>query len=338
MRTKILVLGILTTFSLFKLSLGMEKSAEIPEDNPLLIDLPVELKLYIFQVDPKELEGLDIFESIDAIKRILPLKTILLICKDFYSLKPALNKEIRRSLVQKFAFNYLGLNKDKLNELLRKSFEINENYSKEHEIDIAKLILVGADPNLIINTNSETGIFHHIAYKNNYTKLIPLLLLCGANINARSNSNTTPLIAACGNKAENIVKIFLENGAEVNAQASLGGTALIIASKFGLKSIVQLLLNWNADTNVKDLEKETALVFASTRGFIDIVELLLKFGADSKIPNYCGETAFSLTLRYRDREEIIKMLMAHDTSIDLDKINYWQSKYFREDLKKLQNS
>lgn len=342
MKIQIIALVMISSLNFFQPSFAMEETEDIVEENCPLAKLPTESILHIlkFSIEPNSdaLDGLDIFGAIDKIKYIVPLKNILLTCKSFYSFKPELIKQIRRMLVQKFASEYLQFSKEELNQLFIKGFDDNENFNEKREIDAAKLIIAGADADLIINRNVSMSMLHHIVCYGTYVKLIPVLLLSGADINFRTNSNSTPLICAVNYNHENIMKILIENGADINAQSANGNTALMHAARHGLISSLRLLLENHANPNIQNLEGETALVFASTKGLLAVVEMLLEYKADPKVQNCTENTPFSLTLRYPNREQIIKLLMTYDNSIDLEKIDCWRSKYSYKQLKELMDS
>jgi hypothetical protein len=76
-----------------------------------------------------------------------------------------------------------------------------------------------------------------------------------------------------------IVQLLLIKGAEVNAKGDDGKTALMGASAHGHGEIVQALLAKGAEVNAKTVKGTTALMFASQKGHREIKDLLIKAGA-----------------------------------------------------------
>lgn len=106
-----------------------------------------------------------------------------------------------------------------------------------------------------------------------------------------SETGYTPLhYAAAGysggaGKQEEVAKLLIESGANVNARADSGTTPLILAADWGNVAMVQLLLKHGADVNAKS-KKATPLTRAVLRGRLSVVKLLLERGAD---PDLAGE-------------------------------------------------
>jgi uncharacterized protein len=61
------------------------------------------------------------------------------------------------------------------------------------------------------------------------------------NVNVRTISGKTPLMAACYKGYSDIVHLLVDSGADVNGKDSTGDTALRIASRGGYSRIVELL-------------------------------------------------------------------------------------------------
>lgn len=67
------------------------------------------------------------------------------------------------------------------------------------------------------------------------------LLNFGADVNARSNNNSTALMFASRNNYLDIVKLLVKNGADINAKNDKGSTAISIANAYGHQSVVDYL-------------------------------------------------------------------------------------------------
>jgi hypothetical protein len=79
-----------------------------------------------------------------------------------------------------------------------------------------------------------------------------------ANVNARDESEETPLIIASRNGHIRIMEILLANKANVNAQAGDGRTALIWAVYMNDLNITKLLLKHGANPSLMDVDGFTA--------------------------------------------------------------------------------
>ena len=72
-------------------------------------------------------------------------------------------------------------------------------------------------------------------------RLLPRLMKVGANVNARNEDGTTPLMAAAGSGHIEILKFLLKRGAKVSMKDKKGRTALDYAKN---KEVGRIL--WNA--------------------------------------------------------------------------------------------
>jgi ankyrin repeat protein len=90
------------------------------------------------------------------------------------------------------------------------------------------------------------------------------LVEAGANVNAKENDGSTPLIIASQSGHLDIVKYLVEKGANVNAADVTGVTALMFSSKIGYLDIVKYLVEKGADINAKDKKGKTACDLSKT--------------------------------------------------------------------------
>ena len=138
-----------------------------------------------------------------------------------------------------------------------------------------------------------------IATKNNLLEMITFLIKNGADVNAKNNSNSTPLFFANLESA----KILIDNHVDVNAKDKDGATILFIAD-FELS---KLLIENNADVNAKDNSNSTPLFFAVTFNDIDKVKLLINNKADINHKNDSTHTVLSIA-NYFHFTEMINLL------------------------------
>ena len=114
-----------------------------------------------------------------------------------------------------------------------------------------------------------------------------LLREAGANINATSCWENTPLITTISQQDGLLASFFIENGANIHFVDSKGGSALYYASVRSNKYLVKLLLangaNPNAiptDIGIEDKFVKPPPLFAASN---EIKQLLLDYGADVNI-------------------------------------------------------
>jgi len=73
------------------------------------------------------------------------------------------------------------------------------------------------------------------------TKVIQVLLKCGANVNAQDLSGKTPLMLTCINGHYKSTKMLLDNGADIYLKTQYGKTCVEIAASFDRQDIKDLL-------------------------------------------------------------------------------------------------
>jgi len=103
------------------------------------------------------------------------------------------------------------------------------------------------------------------------------------------------------------VKVELEAGADVNARSNTGSTALLAATLKSHDEIVDLLLGHGAEVDGRNTPGNTPLMVAVRNGDVAIVRLLLRNGADINVTNKRGESPFSIA-RASGNKEIIALL------------------------------
>ncbi len=96
----------------------------------------------------------------------------------------------------------------------------------------------------------------------------------GADVNAASDDQETPLLWACFNGHVKVVKILLDHGARVNDRSKEGWSALMAAAETGREELVKLLLEKGADIDFKTESGETALTLAEKNGFSNIIDAI----------------------------------------------------------------
>ncbi|MHC4528164.1 MAG: ankyrin repeat domain-containing protein, partial [Planctomycetota bacterium] len=96
----------------------------------------------------------------------------------------------------------------------------------------------------------------------------------GKDINIRSESGATLLIAASASGQTEIAKLLIEKGADVNLREDVGGsTALLAAAFLGHTEIVEMLIDKGADVNARNLSSETPLDTVSAPWSPELAEI-----------------------------------------------------------------
>ncbi|ELU14350.1 hypothetical protein CAPTEDRAFT_31226, partial [Capitella teleta] len=123
-----------------------------------------------------------------------------------------------------------------------------------------------------------------------------ILLSHEADVNTMSDSQLSPLHAACAMKSREAIELHIKHGADVHQFSGKGLTCLVHAVKRA--DLCFLLIENGASVSVKDKYPgqygggNTVLHYAIQEGNRDPVELLITQGADVDIQNNSGDNAF----------------------------------------------
>ena len=172
-------------------------------------------------------------------------------------------------------------------------------FSNSEKIEIVKYLLneCGAD---IEMTGKEVIVEDHnyvhyapplwvTSFRGNLP-LAEVLLEHGADVNGRSNSQSTAVRTMCHKNDDDMVKFLISKGADINIPNRNGSTCLMSAVKS--VSLVKLLVENGANVNAREINKvqQTALHYAIYNENLDSFIYLLKSGADPSIPNKHGDS------------------------------------------------
>lgn len=100
-----------------------------------------------------------------------------------------------------------------------------------------------------------------------------LLVIAGADVNARQANGMTALMSAVFNGQTDVAKALIEKGADVNASAK-GFTALRLAVERNNKDMVKLLLAHDAKPTLKPEGAPSALEKAKEMNLKDLTDLM----------------------------------------------------------------
>ena len=140
---------------------------------------------------------------------------------------------------------------------------------------VRHILLVGADVNWKDN-EGRSGLHH--AARNNYGDLLELLLTqTGVNVNITDRYNFTPLMVACAEGHENIVRRLCQApGIELNRRNVVGITALHCAVTWNKPRCVEVLRGaGDVDWNVRAVSGWYPLTRAVEDGYADVLQTIL---------------------------------------------------------------
>ena len=122
--------------------------------------------------------------------------------------------------------------------------------------DLAKVkTIIERNPKIVNDPNAagETILFAAIAARQ--PAMIEYFIAQGADVNVRTNSLMTPLLAACRrNLPLDSIKLLVERGADVKAASKYQGRPLDIAAENGDETIVRYLMSQGAAFTPPDFE------------------------------------------------------------------------------------
>ena len=172
-----------------------------------------------------------------------------------------------------------------------------KNFSHTAQPESAQSLKSGAAPRLSLHRAVDDGDF----------AALKSLIEAGADLNARSNDEWTPLMLATIKGHTAMVQVLLKNGADANARNRKGWTALMFACSMSDADNMRILLTEGSNVNARDKEGKTALMQAANENNRESVKVLLEMGADVSLEDHTGETALDIARR-RGYEEVVEML------------------------------
>lgn len=151
----------------------------------------------------------------------------------------------------------------------------------------------GVDPNTPPGPNDKGMTAIIFASMKGYTKIVQMLANAGADVNARSNTGTTPLMYAALNNDIQSARLLLQQGANADIQEQNEGmTALMYAIKRGHFDIVKILSKepLNTANEIRTFNGDTTLLTAVKTGNLQIVDALLESNPDLEARDQFNQT------------------------------------------------
>lgn len=147
------------------------------------------------------------------------------------------------------------------------------------------------------------------ACDNGYENIVRCLLNSGANIEACDSNEMTPLMHACRHGRLGIVRLLVERRANIFARDKGLMTPFLHASATSSMhiDIIKLLIEHGANVNDSDEFGCTPIIYASQIGIPKIIEFLIENGAEADAKCDCGDTALFVAIK-NGKTAIIPML------------------------------
>lgn len=142
--------------------------------------------------------------------------------------------------------------------------------------DVKQILESGANA-MQVGLYGETPL--HIACRKGFNEIATLLLLHGADVNAKDELGRTPLMIAVTKQFADLTKMLLEKGADPAIRDNRDHLPLTSACANGNITIMQYLINSDVDVQAYDWGR-TALHYASGHGNTSVVATLLDAGSE----------------------------------------------------------
>ncbi|KAL8903534.1 MAG: hypothetical protein Q9207_003868 [Kuettlingeria erythrocarpa] len=145
--------------------------------------------------------------------------------------------------------------------------------------------------------DGRTPLHYALDNETDAVEAVNCLLQAGADKDATTYADWTPLHRAAGNGKVGCVELLLSSGANIEAKTTTGSTPLHIAACNGQPRCSELLLSSGANIEAETDSKETPLILAARKGDARCLELLLFFGANTEAKMDSGFTPLLIVAR-----------------------------------------
>ena len=146
---------------------------------------------------------------------------------------------------------------------------------KNKNVSVVNCLLQNGANVALTSDNGWTALHFVVDEFNDSSEILRSLLNYGADVNARSIDNETPLMVASRSWYVETVSLLIEQGAYVDLQDEKDNTALHNAVSRKSEEIVGTLLNAGA-SNLCNSQGMTPLLLACSKGYVAMVENLIK--------------------------------------------------------------
>ncbi|KAK7078619.1 hypothetical protein SK128_002014 [Halocaridina rubra] len=175
---------------------------------------------------------------------------------------------------------------------------------------VTNLITQGADIQAKSRIN-DTPL--HLAALNGHEDIIEYLLAQGAPLEVPNSNNDTPLHRAAAKGNVNAFSALVKAKADLSAKNKRGHTPLHLAASEGQLSIVNYVLALRDSASgplvVRNENDETPLHRAALKGHAQVITALVKGGSDISARNKPGNTPLHLAAASNNNEEVVESLL-----------------------------
>ena len=183
------------------------------------------------------------------------------------------------------------------------------------------LVSAGLDRGASVNARSDEGYTAlHAAVEHGQLETLKLLLAHDAEVNTELKHGDTPLhtcVALEKREAPEMARLLIQAGADVNAPSTRERTPLHVAAERASPETVALLLTAGADVHARDADGKTPLHIATEHGRTEVVAALLQAGADPDEKADDGSTPLRRAAR-QDSRRTFRALLAAQPEHDVD--------------------
>ena len=162
------------------------------------------------------------------------------------------------TLIVKILINSPGID---LSIVDKQGLSILHKAASTGNAEILNFILKNLNSKLSIDccTNYDKLTALHQAAYNGQLPIVKILVNAGANVNAKSNTNTTPLHLASIKNHEKVIKYLIKSNANVDAQDCHQRTPLHYAAIYGHLDASENLIAGSANYTINDYQHETPI-------------------------------------------------------------------------------
>jgi len=184
----------------------------------------------------------------------------------------------------------------------------------EGDVDRLRQVLLTSTDIVKSQFVGQTTLLHYAAARP-HPKVVELLLLSGAEVDAKDQVGTTPLMIALREHQRENVALLIERGANANGAMRNGRTCLhaAIVANYDVAMLEKMIAR-GADIKAQDAIGQSALHIAVEAGRGDVVEMLLAKGADIELKDREGLTPADLARRNAN-PAVFDVIAAHKRTL-----------------------
>ncbi|UCE22743.1 MAG: ankyrin repeat domain-containing protein [Candidatus Aminicenantes bacterium] len=156
----------------------------------------------------------------------------------------------------------------------------------------------------------------HLACRAAHKEIVELLILNGADVDAKNDYGRSPLHLAWREKGSaRISQILIENGADIDLKNNFGETPLSVAVAVGNEDMLNVLIKNNARVPITGNKGKELLHRAASKGFAEFVDLMIERGVDTSSTNNNGGTLLH-SAAFGGLVELMEKLIKDGTNVN----------------------